>query len=83
MGKTKKALTQNSLARLLKNFHIRPDGIRVGEQTPNGYRLAQFTDVFRRYLPPEGETDLHTSTNAINQVLTTLRTFTQRLGCGS
>ena len=53
MGKTGKAITQNSLARLLGPFKISPDSIRIGGATPKGYLLAQFEDAFSRYLPPE------------------------------
>jgi putative DNA primase/helicase len=53
MGKTGKAITQNSIARLLAPFKISPDSVRMGDATPKGYLLAQFEDAFSRYLPPE------------------------------
>ncbi len=49
-GKASKPITQNSLARLLAPFKIRPDGIRVGDDTPKGYYCRQFADAFDRYL---------------------------------
>jgi hypothetical protein len=53
-GKAGKPLTQNQLARLLKPFAIVPEVIRVGTETPRGYRLDQFTEAFERYLSSEG-----------------------------
>jgi uncharacterized protein DUF3631 len=52
--KSGKPLSPTGLARLLKPLKIVPDSIRVGDRTPKGYYLAQFEDVFRRYLPQEG-----------------------------
>jgi len=46
-----KAITQNGLARLLKPFNILSKTIRIGGNTPKGYTLEQFVDVFERYLP--------------------------------
>jgi hypothetical protein len=49
-----KPLTQNRLARLLKPYRITPGTIRIGpgsKYTAKGYKLAQFADVFERYLP--------------------------------
>ena len=46
-----KPLTQNSLARLLKPFGIRPKKIRLGEKSIQGYERAEFEEVFGRYLP--------------------------------
>jgi len=50
-GRTKKPLTVNQLAKLLKPFDVRPRGIRVGNETPRGYRLEDFKDPFSRYIP--------------------------------
>jgi putative DNA primase/helicase len=47
-----KPLTKNRLAALLKQFEVTPSGVRVGDRTPKGYALADFTDAFSRYLPP-------------------------------
>jgi putative DNA primase/helicase len=49
-----KPITKNGLARLLKPFHIKPDTVRFGEGTAKGYTLAQFEDVFSRYLGRRG-----------------------------
>jgi hypothetical protein len=53
-GRDGKPITQNRLARLLKSYKIGPKTIRFGpgpEDTAKGYKLAQFSDVFARYLP--------------------------------
>ena len=46
-----KPLSKNRLAALLKQFEVNPRGVRVGDRTPKGYHLADFTDAFSRYLP--------------------------------
>jgi hypothetical protein len=50
-----KAITANSLARLLAPYGIAPTTIRVGTKTPKGYQLADFADAFERYLAPDGQ----------------------------
>ena len=46
-----KPLTQNSLSRLLKPYHITPGTIRMSDHyTPKGYKLSSFNDAFTRYL---------------------------------
>lgn len=42
--------TAQSLASKLKPFRIRPKAIRIGGKVLRGYELAQFADVFERYL---------------------------------
>ena len=59
-GRNAKPINQNQLARLLKPYKIWPGTIRVElgrKGTAKGYRLAQFAEVFARYLPDsENET---------------------------
>jgi hypothetical protein len=58
-GRDGKPLTQNRLARLLKPYRITPGTIRIGpgpKDTAKGYKLAQFADVFERYLPAPSTT---------------------------
>jgi len=53
-GKSGKPITANGLARLLRKYKVRPGTIRLGpgpKDTAKGYKLAQFKDVFERYLP--------------------------------
>lgn len=58
-GAPPKPISQNQLARLLKDFHIRPDNIYPGggkanAKRPKGYLREQFYEVWQRYLAPEG-----------------------------
>ena len=54
-----KALTQNALAKLLKEFKIAPGTIRVpGRDTLKGYLRSDFEDLFERY----GLSERHTVT---------------------
>ena len=41
MGKARKPLTQNRLARLLKPLAIAPENIRIGDKVPKGYLLER------------------------------------------
>ncbi len=47
-------MTQNSLARLLKPYKIKPKQLRIGREKKNGYERSVFEDAFNRYLPPVG-----------------------------
>lgn len=51
-----KSLSPKQLANKLKGYGICSKTIRIGYETPRGYDLDQFIDVFERYLPN------HTST---------------------
>jgi Protein of unknown function (DUF3631) len=51
-GKSRKPISQNQLARLLKPLGIVPEVFRDEAKTPRGYMLVQFSDAFDRYLPP-------------------------------
>jgi hypothetical protein len=57
-----KPISQSQLARLLKDFHIRPDNIYPGggkanAKRPKGYYRHRFTEAFERYLGPQGVND--------------------------
>ncbi|HHJ40067.1 MAG: hypothetical protein AXA67_02165 [Methylothermaceae bacteria B42] len=52
-----KPLTQNSLARLLKPFGIRPHIIRIGPDIAKGYEFDRFRDAFARYIADETVTN--------------------------
>ncbi|GKS70222.1 putative DNA primase/helicase [Nitrosomonas sp. PY1] len=45
-----KPLSPKQLANKLKSFGINSRTIRIGFETPRGYELNQFSDVFERYL---------------------------------
>jgi hypothetical protein len=57
LGKSRKPLTQNRLARMLKPLGIAPENIRVGDKVPKGYVLTRFEEAFSRYLPSEGASE--------------------------
>ena len=46
-----RCVTQNQVARLLRNYGIKPSSMRVGESVIRGYDKADFTDAFERYIP--------------------------------
>jgi len=49
-----KPMSPVQLARQLKNFHIFPRTIRVGDATPKGYERDSFSEAWRDYLPQNG-----------------------------
>jgi putative DNA primase/helicase len=70
VGKSRKPLTQNQLARLLKKVGIGP--IDVGQKTNRlkGYKRERFANAFERYLPPElGSQIAHPRTSEQDQYL--------------
>ncbi len=44
-----RGLSANDLARQLKKFGVYPHTIRVGDETPKGYRRTDFEDAWSRY----------------------------------
>jgi hypothetical protein len=54
-GKQQKPITQNALARLLKDFGIRPSDVGPEHARRKGYKRWQFREVFEAYLalPPD------------------------------
>jgi hypothetical protein len=46
-----RAITSGQLARLLAPFGIAPHTVRVEDHTPRGYEVADFEEVWARYLP--------------------------------
>ena len=69
MGKSRKPLTQNKLARMLAvpGVRIAPDHIDPKTRV-RGYKLSQFEEVFSRYLPSEGvyRSTVHNAANTGN-----------------
>jgi putative DNA primase/helicase len=61
-GKSARPITPRLVARLLSDFGIHPQQIRVGELTLKGYRREAFSGVWERYLPAfSSETTKQTS----------------------
>jgi hypothetical protein len=59
MGRARKPLTQNRLARMLKPLGIAPAKIRVADKTLNGYLATLFDDAFARFCPEGGSQPEH------------------------
>ena len=55
MGKGRKPLTQNRLARMLKPLGIAPDNVGPEDARVRGYRMEWFKEAFDRYLEPVPE----------------------------
>jgi hypothetical protein len=53
-----KPLTDRTLARFLKPFHVRPKPIRIGDEVFRGFERAQFEDAWSRYLPSSPSPDV-------------------------
>jgi hypothetical protein len=64
-----KDISSTWLSKQLKTFRIISKSVRVGEDTKKGYAVADFTDVFERYLDRETDFDVskrHNVTQPIN-----------------
>jgi hypothetical protein len=62
LGRNGKPLTQNSLARLLKPLGIGPGNVGPENSRARGYKREQFEEAFERYLPPNGDPEVHRCT---------------------
>jgi hypothetical protein len=47
-----KPITDNQLARRLRQYGVKSRNVRIGDLVPKGYVRADLYDVWRRYLPP-------------------------------
>jgi len=63
-----KPITQNTLARMLDTFHIKPGSIRIGGETPKGYMREQFSDAWGRYLSPDSSRQSATPPQAVENL---------------
>ena len=75
MGKDRKPLTQNRLARMLKPLGIGPGRVGPEDGARPRLRPRQFKEAFERYLAPEG---LRNRTAAQNAMKWALLTFPNR-----
>ena len=64
MGRARKPLTANRLAKMLRSLGIGPDTIRVGDKTPKGYFAHRFKDAFARFCPEGVSEDRNTATKS-------------------
>jgi putative DNA primase/helicase len=72
-GKHRKPISPNQLANQLHRFGIKPDGIRVGDHTPRGYRLTDFQEAFERYLPKPPLSDCNSATTLAKTAVSEVR----------
>jgi hypothetical protein len=56
-----KPMSAHQLAKRLSEFGIKPTTIRIGLQTPKGYKREQFEEAFERYLPTNSPTTTATA----------------------
>jgi putative DNA primase/helicase len=61
-GRARKPISTHQLAKLLRRFNVFPQTRRVGDATPRGYLLADFTEAFARYLPESHSPDCNSAT---------------------
>jgi hypothetical protein len=54
-----KGLDARTLARLLKPYGVTPRSVRIGAETPKGYRNADFHDPWTRYTSQEAQQTQH------------------------
>lgn len=76
-------LTPTSMARLLKPFGISPKQLRIDGDKARGYELADFEDVFARYLPVETVHPVQSSDDAGNGASANRYTGDNRTGSKS
>jgi len=48
-------LNSHQLSRRLSEYGIKPETVRIGSNTPKGYKLHRFEEAFKRYLPQPGD----------------------------
>jgi putative DNA primase/helicase len=51
-----KPVTENWIARRLRSFGVSSQNIRIGDEQAKGYELADFGEVFDRYIPKTEDT---------------------------
>jgi hypothetical protein len=61
-GKHRRPISPNQLANQLRRFGVSSRVIRVGDETPRGYLLADFSEAFERYLPKSPLPECNTAT---------------------
>jgi hypothetical protein len=58
-----KPLDERGLAHRLRQYCIKPCQVRIGDETPRGYRRSDFVDAWRRYAPPSPATSKTSKTS--------------------
>ena len=62
-----KPLSDNQLARRLRNYDVKPTDVRIDRVVLKGYRRTDLHDAWRRYLPPLPEEGATGATGATDQ----------------
>jgi hypothetical protein len=62
-----KPITDNQLARRLRQYGVKSKNVRIGDAVPKGYIRADLYDVWRRYLPPLADKPATPATAATSQ----------------
>ena len=62
-----KPLSDNQLARRLRNYDVKPTDVRIDKVVLKGYHRADLHDAWRRYLPPLSEEGATGATGATDQ----------------
>src|SRR5262249_52054104 len=78
MGRERKAITPNILARMLRPLGIVPGKVGPEKKRLNGYVRAHFEDAFERYLSPRGANSPDSRQMPMKWVLPTFRKWTAR-----
>jgi len=78
MGRERKVITPNTLARMLKPLAITPGKVGPEKKRLNGYVRAQFEDAFERYLAPKGAKTRTAGHNPMKWALLTFPEWTAR-----
>ncbi|MBM3734100.1 MAG: DUF3631 domain-containing protein, partial [Acidimicrobiia bacterium] len=65
-GKSRRPISANHLARLLRPFGISSHTVRLGDDTAKGYQLDDFQEAFTRYLPAPPLSKRNTVTSPVN-----------------
>jgi Protein of unknown function (DUF3631) len=64
-----KPLNARGLAKLLKPYQVKATQVRIGENTPRGYRRSDLHEAWRSYLPGGSETSTTSATSLASHVL--------------
>ncbi|MBI4328198.1 MAG: DUF3631 domain-containing protein [Chloroflexi bacterium] len=65
-GKNRRPISANQLANQLRRFGVTPRAIRIGDETPRGYTLADFQEAFDRFMPKLPLSECNSATNPEN-----------------
>ena len=76
-----KPLNARGLAKLLKPYQVKATQVRIGENTPRGYRRSDLHEAWRSYLPGGSETSATSATSLASHVLDVADVALPRQAC--